>query len=77
VLQTRTGLVGRGYADPARAKSGAIEYGKWICDKLAAGIDRNVFISRGVAPGSYTHAEFVVEVDTATDFLCPDHGKVG
>jgi Protein of unknown function (DUF732) len=74
-LQTRTRLVSRGYVDPAAAKAGAIEYGKWICGKLATGTDKNLFIPHGVAPDNATREQFTVQVNTATEFLCPDQSK--
>jgi hypothetical protein len=75
-LQTRTGLLGRGSVNPAAAKAGAIEYGKWICNKLVTGIDKNILIPHDVAPANATREQFTVQVTTATEFLCPDHSKV-
>lgn len=76
-LQTRSGRVIHGYEDPAAAKAGAIEYGKWICGKLTTGIDKKAFISHGAVPDNSTREQFAIQVNTATEFLCPDQSKVG
>src|SRR5687768_8928157 len=40
--ESRLGMPGRDYADPAAARSSSIDLGYAICDELAAGIDRDV-----------------------------------
>lgn len=69
--EKRMGLVGTDYADPAKAKSGSIEYGYFICGELAKGTDRNVLLSQG-SQGTYTREEFQTQMDTAIEFLCPE-----
>lgn len=69
--EQRLGLAGTDYADPALAKSRSIEYGHFLCDKLASGTDRDVLISQG-SGRTYTREEMAAQVDTSVEFLCPD-----
>lgn len=69
--EQRLGLVGTDYADPAAAKSQSIEYGHFLCDKLAQGTSRDVLISQG-SGRTYTREEMTAQVDTAVEFLCPE-----
>lgn len=71
--EKRLGLVGTDYADPAEAKSGSIRYGYFLCGELTKGVDRNVLISQG-SRGQYSREEFEAQLDTAVEFLCPEHG---
>ena len=45
--EQRLGTVGRDYYDPVKAKPASIEYGYFLCGKLAEGTDPAVLTSRG------------------------------
>lgn len=67
--EQRLGMVGRDYYNPVKAKSASIEYGYFLCRKLAEGTDPAVLTSRGTA---FTREEKQVQLDTAIEFLCPE-----
>lgn len=70
--EKRLGLVGKNY-DPDRAKAGAIEYGQFLCGQLSTGTRRDVLISQGTSPDTYTREEATAQVETAVEFLCPQN----
>lgn len=70
--EQRLGMVGRDYADPAKARAVSIEFGHFLCGELAKGMDGNVLIAQGSRSSS--REEMQVKVDTAVEFLCPEQG---
>lgn len=70
--EQRLGMVGKDYADPAAAKRGSIRYGHIICEELDKGADRGVVQSK-LTNRDTTADEARVQVDTAAEFLCPQH----
>lgn len=70
--EQRLGLFGTDYADPAEAKAGSIRFGYFLCRKLSEGTDPAVLVVDGAV---FTREQVRVQLDTAVEFLCPEHGE--
>ena len=71
--EQRLGLVGTDYANgPAAAKTAAVQFGWTICDQLAKRIDQRVLRSRLAVNGRVPVEMADVQVETTTEFLCPE-----
>lgn len=69
--EQRLGMVGKDYADPIAAKAQSVKFGYVICDELDRGADRGVVTAK--LARNATADEARVQVDTAAEFLCPQH----